>query len=258
MKLKSLPIVLTALFLNACAGLHDHDVPDAYQAPPEQAAYMIGSMGLKTTGENKSPNNYSWIYFRQRGDDDKASILVSQSFYYDVDRDYKERDREGSVFSLALEPGDYEFMDVRFFYNTGTVQTTHRAEEEFSLPFSLEAGKVYYLGEFLAYGRYGENFLGFTVPAGGYFEHRMNSERDLPLSSGQVSRTEGQTDLRARPGHEPAALHLLEEIAAVSAGGGEPHPHRPNSWPSAAPKGVAADRRRVSQAAFVLEPAPVL
>lgn len=197
MILKKIPIFVVALFLNACAGLVGDRIPDEYIASPEKAAFLVGSIGIKTTGENESPHNHSTIYFRQIGNKKKASIVVSQSLYFPDKVDYRGPDRKGTVFALALEPGEYEFVDVSFYYNTGTLEKSYSAKEDFSLPFTIEAGRVYYMGEFLSHGRYGENIFGITVLAGGYFTHRMNRQRDLPLLLAKYPELQGREVVRA-------------------------------------------------------------
>jgi len=181
MNLRYIPFFIAILFLNACAGVSGHHIPDEYIALPEEAAFLVGSIGVKTAGENESPNSFSRIDFRQRGDEKKATLVISQSLYFPSDMDYKEADREGTVFSLVLEPGEYEIVNVSFFYNNGYVEKSYSAKEDFSVPFSIEAGRVYYMGEFLAFGKYGKNIFGITIAAGGYFVHYTNYERDLPL-----------------------------------------------------------------------------
>ena len=181
MNLKRIPFFIVSLFLTACAGVSGHHIPDEYIALPEEAALLVGSIGVKTAGEDESPNSFSRIKFRQKGDEKRATLVISQSLLFPSDMDYEESDRDGIVFSLALEPGEYEIVNVSFFYNDGSVEKSYSAKEDFSVPFFIEAGRVYYMGEFLAYGRYGKNIFGITIPAGGYFVHHTNYERDLPL-----------------------------------------------------------------------------
>lgn len=187
MRLKLTSLLLISLILGACAA---KIIPDRYLATPDEAAYLVGSIGVQLSGENRSPNSFSTLFFRQVGDEEKAVLMVSQTPLVRDEVDYKNAEKRGSVFSLPLKPGRYEIVNVSFFYNSGQVEKTYTAEEDFSIPFTIEAGKAYYMGEFLAYGSYGKNIFGITIPAGGFFVINRNTERDLDLLRGKYPELE--------------------------------------------------------------------
>lgn len=178
MTLRLIPLIAAVLFLNAC-GTVSH-IPEEYRAAPEEAAFLVGSIAVQTSGEEEQYGDSS-LEIRQVGSDASAHISFYQSGGFPSAADYQTADKEGGPFALALEPGNYEFVNVSFFYNYAYYTRTYTAEEDFSVPFTLEAGKVYYVGEFLSFGRYGRNLLGLSIPTGGYFVNTNNFEHDWPL-----------------------------------------------------------------------------
>ena len=90
--------------------------------------------------------------------------------------------REGSRFAsrqfeIIVPTGRYEIFDVE----TEIEHQKCYSARPFSLPLSVEAGVINYVGEFHAYPLKGKNLLGWTVPAGGYFVIRDRLERDLAV-----------------------------------------------------------------------------
>lgn len=83
---------------------------------------------------------------------------------------------KGDVRSLTLPAGNYEFYN--YFVNTGVSEW--RAMQDFSIPFTVAAGKAVYLGEVRMLRRF-EKILGLKAHAGGRFEIRDMSARDVPL-----------------------------------------------------------------------------
>ncbi len=181
MKLKVICLLIVTLALGACAHPGEHRVPESYAAAPEDAAYLIGSIGFRSSGEHKSVNNFSRLIYRRKGVEHRGDIVMSQSWMFPVEIHYEEPGRKGRMFALPLQPGEYELVNVHFYYNNGQVEKSWEAKEDFSVPFSMEAGKAYYIGDFLARGYWGKNIFGITIPAGGHFVHRYNLGRDLPL-----------------------------------------------------------------------------
>lgn len=87
----------------------------------------------------------------------------------------------GRLFEVALPAGDYEFFEVRFWSIEGT-GGSWRSDPEFSLPFTVAAGGIHYVGEFRGYPIVGKHPLfGYHVPAGGYFVILDAAARDTAL-----------------------------------------------------------------------------
>lgn len=170
---------ITASFLlSAC----DTVIPDAYKpASQEDTAYVIVSVGENFV-ESQAAFGHCSFDFKMKDKQDKGSVKFS------VDRVDLEAKHDGltpkqhnkiKVHVLPLRPGDYEICDIRFYYNNGVSERSYSARTPFSIPFSVEAGKVYYLGEFLGHALQGKDMFGFATPVGGYFVLSDQQERDV-------------------------------------------------------------------------------
>ncbi len=172
--------LLLSLLVTGCA-TSNYFVPEEYSVTPDKSAFLTGTIASKTKGKNSNPNTSSMLLFRKIGSEETAGVVLKKHFMGPTKWDFQERDRDGKVFKLAIDPGDYEIYGVGFYFNNGQVFRKYESKEPFSLPFTLEEGKAYYLGEFLANGLWGKNIFGISIPAGGYFEASKNKSRDLEL-----------------------------------------------------------------------------
>lgn len=87
----------------------------------------------------------------------------------------------GRLFEVALPAGDYEFFGMSFSRSSGYVGQWWRSDPAFSLPFTIAAGKVHYVGELRGYPIIGKSLIGFSVPGGGYFVILDREARDAAL-----------------------------------------------------------------------------
>lgn len=181
------------LLLNACGGkfVEVHFIPDDYMETPENAGYLVGSIGYYTAKKDQAGATSNFLFFRLTGNDAAASLAAIRGFI--ISSDYKEADRTGKVFAIPLKPGDYEFYNVKFEFSGMFISTRYWAKRDFSAPFTVEKGKVHYAGDFLAYGRYEKNSLGISAPAGAYFVHTKNLERDREMLLAKYPELEGKT-----------------------------------------------------------------
>lgn len=181
------------VLLGACSGMpvENHLVPEDAIAKPEDAGYLVGSIGYYTGSRNSAGPTSSNVYFRRVGSENWGDIAAERGLI--ESGDYELDDRTGNVFALPLQPGDYEFYNVRFYFYRYTGSITITAKEDFAVPFTIEKGKAHYIGEFVAYGLYGRNIFGLPVPAGGYFVHRDNFERDGPMLRAKYPALDGES-----------------------------------------------------------------
>jgi hypothetical protein len=89
---------------------------------------------------------------------------------------FEDGNGKGDLKSLTLPAGSYEFHN----YWVSTSTSSWRALEDFSIPFTVTAGKATYLGEVRMLRRF-EKILLIKTHAGGRFEIRDMSARDVPL-----------------------------------------------------------------------------
>jgi hypothetical protein len=183
--IKSALLSCLAVLLSACGTTPTYDLPQQLAPRPDQEkAYLIGTIGADISRKVRTlddRNDGNYLYFRSIGGKESAAIQFSESDFYPTPLDFQEAHSKGATFAIALPPGNYEFYNVRFYFNNGRVEKEVTAKQDFSIPFTLKAGRVLYVGELLAYLGHAKNFFGITIPYGGYFIRTNQSERDIAL-----------------------------------------------------------------------------
>ncbi|MBU6956063.1 hypothetical protein [Hahella sp. HN01] len=169
--------ILSVLCLVGCA-----TDPTYLNPKPEEAGYLVGSIGKVITGEYKSPHSAVELYLRKIGTEDNVRISYFDPIFIPNSGDINEGGNRYEIFSLSLLPGNYEIYQTRFYYYNGQVEKDYYSKPDFSLPIEIEKGKMTYIGEFLAHGLWFKNIVGFKVPGAGFFEYNGDKlERDLPI-----------------------------------------------------------------------------
>lgn len=92
-----------------------------------------------------------------------------------------EENSTGIVRAIELPAGAWRLSGFRLDSSVTNQRWTPR--QEFSIPFTVSAGEVTYLGEFLATGTYGKPFLGFRAIEKPYFLVSDQRARDLPIAT---------------------------------------------------------------------------
>lgn len=174
----SIAVGVLVAFVSGCATVASGDIPSSLaDVPPEKTGIVFGSIGIgaKTLFTNQG------LRYRQLGASENALIQFREGII-DTATDFTEGSVKGNLFLLRLPPGEYELFNARFV-SPGPLNsmTTFTAKSDFSVPFVVTQGKATYLGEFITYSLTGKNFLGVTVPAGGYFVVSNKLDRDLVL-----------------------------------------------------------------------------
>lgn len=174
--------LLPLALLTACAAKPPVVVSQTLQpAAGAPAAYLVGSIG--PLGRDAAYTNQR-ILLRKRGVADGAAAWWGHIDVAHTPKDIEDthgRDKdapkgEASVFVMPLKPGDYEFYDIQFFWNTGNGGfRSVQAREQFLVPMHLEPGKAYYIGEFRS------RCLTTTVCV---FFHGNQQLRDEPIARG--------------------------------------------------------------------------
>ncbi len=140
------------------------------------AGYAVASIAVQTD------STYSNVQLDFRGVDGKADSYL---FWVNDDAvaapaaDFKSGSEHGGIATLKLKPGRYEFYS--FGVSAPGVGYTPRVA--FSVPITIEAGKVAYLGQYLTLGLPKEGLFGGEVLGAPYFVVSNQQQRDLPLAA---------------------------------------------------------------------------
>lgn len=183
MKMKSLFAFSIVVLLSACANVDigGNSIPADIVDETADAALLVGVIGFKKPGSDQSPNSYNAVQFRKKDSDLIGNISVSNG-PMEPHNDYREEDWVRKVFAIPLKAGEYEIANAVFYFNNGVFEQTISSRKGYSVPFTLEKGKVHYLGEFVAHSVYGRKpWLGKSPPIGGYFVYSSALERNREI-----------------------------------------------------------------------------
>jgi hypothetical protein len=123
--------------------------------------------------EPKSWGNARFVYYQ-------SNLFRSRT------PDYKNASEAGVVIVSTMPPGKYEIFNFDVFFNGYPVSSNYSSRTAFSIPFTVEAGKTVYLGNYQANALKGENLLGITVAAGAVFVVEDRLETDMVLAKKQA------------------------------------------------------------------------
>lgn len=166
-------------------------------------AYVVGVVGIWPKAVNTAQEQMLMI--RQRGSDNFATARLHNEFYARTPRDVRETGHGiGTLFVMPLKPGRYELYNLRF--DRGSSVSWSR--EDFTIPFQLEAGKAYYIGDFRA---------GCVTPGQStcLFLHSDHLERDSALVRAKYPQVPGLQRLDL-PNLYSATPFIREEDGASS------------------------------------------
>lgn len=177
-----LALVLVGIALSLTACWATTDTPTRWnQLPAEQVGWAFGTITAEMSGPSGPLSRYI-IRFRNLDTREEGFLSVNPGMDSSGDPDlYERRKTSGTFFDIPMPAGRYEFYDVWMVAATGFGSTEYRSREPFSVPFTIENGKMHYLGEFRAYPLVGRNVFGMSLPAGGYFVLRDQEDRDTKL-----------------------------------------------------------------------------
>jgi hypothetical protein len=174
---------IIAVVLAACT-LQPATVKDArlMVAPGEATGYVVGSVGVVSKGRGRSgaARNALGVRSIATGAAFELAYTINNLYEYSP-KDIKDDRKKLAVFRVALPPGEYEIYRVLFFENDGYSSARYQNEKNFSLSFTIEAGREVYIGEALAASIPGKNLFGMTIPVGYRFDFTDQRERDFPV-----------------------------------------------------------------------------
>lgn len=174
-------ILAAALLLWSC-GPHEpasvFTLPDDYAGPTGQ---VVGTVGIFLGTGAENPHYQNRLFFRSMDGATTGAIAFTDTGLSSQESHYSTATARGSVFLLELPPGRYEFYDLKFHLNDDGLQWSYWARDEFSVPFTVEAEMVSYLGSFVAHGAWRLGAYPDPLPVGGYFTVADEFDRDRLL-----------------------------------------------------------------------------
>ncbi len=177
-------LIILSMFVGlatACTTFKTVEIPKGSEpASKEETAYLMGTMAVKTEGDDYAPNGVYSLKFRAVGGSESGELTFRQTDFNHTPVAYRTAQSKGGIFVAALRPGDYEFHNVFFNYPGPLAHHRFWAKQDFSIPLALKPGRVLYVGELTAIGMWGKNALQY-VPVGGYFARSNQIERDKQL-----------------------------------------------------------------------------
>jgi hypothetical protein len=109
----------------------------------------------------------------------RREVGFTRSLFASDQHDWSD-DSAGVVRAIELPAGAWRLASFRL--ESSITNRRWSPRQEFSVPFTVSAGEVTYLGEFLATGTYGKPFLGFRAVEKPYFLVSDQRARDLPIA----------------------------------------------------------------------------
>jgi hypothetical protein len=204
--LRGLCCLAAGLFVLAgCAGI---EMPERWKTLPEDNRAVI--FGTVTSVGAAQGIRRVELHFRNIETGETASLQALAGYDTDGLADlYKRREQIGWFFETPLPPGRYEF----YKYIAVEPGADWRSREDFSVPFTVEAGHTYYLGEYRSMAYLNEGPL-WDFVVGGYFFLADSYERDAALLA--KKRGAPQTGLiKQVPVPPPSNLYLRTTVAPL-------------------------------------------
>lgn len=170
---------LASILLFGCSSGISVNVPESYQSSPEQkAGYLVGSLSATTAWPSSGEGLLTTLHFRQTGNQDAITLANDNSR-----ADFTNESLTGQLFALALPAGEYELFSVSFKGSNGNKAVNSQTREDLGLFFTIEAGKVSYIGQFIASSLVAKSKLwNMEYPSGyGYITHNYANQRDKAL-----------------------------------------------------------------------------
>jgi hypothetical protein len=178
MSIKSVVIFIKALFL--CGGIllisgcynlaTSKATPQLRAADGSDVSYIVGVIGVSP--ESPLRPTEQLLRLRMKGTQHWAVIRMKQEATGRTPFDIEDGALGvGSLFALAVKPGDYEIYYMRMQNGGSQIWS----KKEFSVTFSLKPHKAFYIGDFRS------NCLGRGFGKGCHFLYEQQFERDEPL-----------------------------------------------------------------------------
>lgn len=148
-----------------------------YEGP--DAGYAVASIAVS---KGSTYSNVQLDFRSQDGKSDSYLFWVNDEAVLAPAADFRSATEHGGVATMRLRPGQYEFYS--FGVSAPGVGYTPRVA--FSVPITIEPGKVTYLGQYLTLGLPKEGLFGGEILGAPYFVISNQQARDIPLAAKQT------------------------------------------------------------------------
>lgn len=171
--MKKLLGLASLLALSACSSMNR--IPTNYSGT--DAGYVVVGVGATT----QTDYSHYTLLFRKSGQPKtgRFSYFSTKS----SPTGYKANTESGVVEVHSLPPGNYEIYNFDIAMKLGNGETHLTSKTDFSIPFTVRAGQVTYLGNYLANQITGKDVYGQPIPAGAVFVVEDREEHDLYLAA---------------------------------------------------------------------------
>lgn len=174
--------------MTACATLDAPRLSDP--SPDEPAGWLVMSVSLNyESGDFPVPFQSNMVGYRSRDTGASAFHRLFTGYFSErrlAEMDLVDGGLHVQVFARRLAPGDYEVYYGYMGTDAGTAQQFVQSNRDFSIPFSVQAGEITYLGNFDARVFEGRNRLGMKIRSGGVFVVGDSMDRDLELAKARL------------------------------------------------------------------------
>ena len=192
-------VSLCAAFLVGCASTS--------QMPSNYAGADAGQVVLGLGALNAGAAYSSYDLRFRRVDSAQADAAVgnftylSNNVFSSKKPDYQDSKETGVVLVKSLPAGKYEIYNFNIFLNMGMTQSNFSSRVPFSIPFTVKAGQVTYLGNYQANKLTAKNAFGLEIPAGAVFAVSQRQTTEVGIA-------------RALDATLPAAVENATPVAA--------------------------------------------
>jgi hypothetical protein len=161
--------------------------------------FVVASLGVRSD----TPYSMVRLAFRRRGGGGESGVFwASDPLLPGPKADFDSASNRGVVGSVRLAPGEYEFYN--FLASIGN--TDYSARNDFSIPFTVDAGSVTYLGEFSFAAHWTKGLFGLEAPSLPVVSIADQQARDIPIIKTRVPETASANVRVAVP--DPGMLSL--------------------------------------------------
>lgn len=158
--------------------------PNSSQTKCAQSFNSI-SLHYKIDGENK---------YSDRLDSTNGSMFGNDTAYDEIAYDKNEK---SYYFCRILPAGEYRFFTISFWNFAGGGSGYYLSEEDqFNVPFKLEAGKINSIGSLKLTTEKGKNIFGMPLPAPGVLEISPINKDEVELAVQKCPRNAGALEIK--------------------------------------------------------------
>lgn len=188
-------LVLISILVNVvgCTTYSDARNKMVENLPESERAYLVGKYSVEcspnaaNTSCPQSFNSISVHYmsngelkYEDRFDSINGSMLGNDTSYDIIDYEVKEK---SYYFCRILPEGMYSLFTIRYWNFAGGGSGYYLGEEDqFEIPFRLEAGKISLIDHLKLTTNKGKNLFGITLPAPGGLEIRRIADDEIQLA----------------------------------------------------------------------------